>query len=70
MFDTAVFSNMMRYSLAWGMGHGAWRMGLPRVPHKPAICCMFEREKGTGGEDLTSGEYGIEIYNLNAPQLN
>jgi hypothetical protein len=30
---------------------------------------MFEREKGRGGEDLTSGEYGIEIYNLNAPQL-
>jgi hypothetical protein len=30
---------------------------------------MFEREKGTGGEDL-SGEYGIEIYNLNAAQLN
>ena len=39
--DTAVFSNM-RYSLAWGMGHGAWGMGLPRVPHKPAICCMSE----------------------------
>jgi hypothetical protein len=36
--NTAVFSNM-RYSLAWGMGHGAWGMGLPRVPHKPAICC-------------------------------
>jgi len=31
---------------------------------------MFEREKGRGGEDLASGEYGIEIYNLNAPQLN
>ncbi|MEG4321697.1 MULTISPECIES: hypothetical protein [unclassified Microcoleus] len=31
----------MRYSLAWGMGHGAWGMGLPRVPHKPAICCMY-----------------------------
>jgi hypothetical protein len=31
---------------------------------------MFQREKGTGGEDLTSGEYGIEIYNLNTPQLN
>jgi hypothetical protein len=31
---------------------------------------MFEREKGTGAEDLTSGEYGIEIYNLNTPQLN
>ncbi|MEG4543960.1 MULTISPECIES: hypothetical protein [unclassified Microcoleus] len=30
----------MRYSLAWGMGHGAWGMGLPRVPHKPAICCI------------------------------
>jgi hypothetical protein len=69
MFDTAVVSNM-RYSLAWGMGHGAWGMGLPRVPHKPAICCMFEREKGRGGEDMKSGEYGIEIYNLNAPQLN
>jgi hypothetical protein len=26
---------------------------------------MFEREKGTGAEDLTSGEYAIEIYNLN-----
>jgi hypothetical protein len=22
------------------------------------------------GIDMTSGEYGIEIYNLNAPQLN
>jgi len=31
---------------------------------------MFEREKGRGREDLTGGEYGIEIYNLNAPQLN
>jgi len=27
---------------------------------------MFEREKGRGGEDLTSGEYAMEIYNLNS----
>jgi hypothetical protein len=31
---------------------------------------MFQRKKGTGGEDLTSGEYALEIYNLNTPQLN
>jgi hypothetical protein len=31
---------------------------------------MFEREKVRGGEDLRSGEYGLEIYNLNTPQLN
>ena len=49
---TAVFSNM-RYSLAWGMGHGAWGMGLPRVPHKPAICCIKD--------PLSPGKLGVSI---------
>jgi len=53
----------MRYSLAWGMGHGAWGMGLPPVPHKPAICCIWrghilgvvrDREK-KGGEGRGTG---------------
>jgi len=30
---------------------------------------MFESENRTGVEDLTSGEYGIEIYNLNGHSL-
>jgi len=59
---TAVFSNM-RYSLAWGMGHGAWGMGLPRVSHKPAICCSEDlRSIGIEQPDQLKRRSPLEVF--------
>ena len=62
--DTAVFSNM-RYSLAWGMGHGAWGMGLPRVLHKPAICCSVVFNNGY--QFSSTNPQSIPLLNVNIP---